>query len=65
MPKPTDEYLIQQVNAAVVLNNSTDIYVEEFKKPIDQSSRVINEKLCGARRTRLPEATFTGDGVAC
>ena len=42
MPKPTDEYGIQQVNAAVVFKNSTDVYVEEFRKPVQEINQVVS-----------------------
>ena len=42
MPRPTEEFGIQQVNAAVVLNNSTDVYVKEFRKPVQEINQVVS-----------------------
>ncbi|GAU99517.1 hypothetical protein RvY_10509 [Ramazzottius varieornatus] len=41
MPKPTEEYVIQQINSAVLLNNSTDEYVKEFRKPSQEIDRIV------------------------
>ena len=41
IPKPSDEYVIQQINTAVSLNNSKDIYIKEFRCPEQEIDRML------------------------
>ncbi|GAV07614.1 hypothetical protein RvY_17430 [Ramazzottius varieornatus] len=41
IPKPTEEYVIQQINSAGLLNNSTDEYENEFRKPSQEIERMV------------------------
>ncbi|GAV03401.1 hypothetical protein RvY_13829 [Ramazzottius varieornatus] len=41
VPKPTEEYAIQQISSTVLLNSSTDVYLKEFRKPSQEIQRMV------------------------